>query len=114
VVTDGALAAADLGLELAEVLRAGGPWGQGFPEPLFDGEFELVERRVVKERHLRLELAAPGGGAPLAAIAFGIADTERDPRGARRVRAVYRLDVNEYRGRRSAQLVIEHIEALPG
>lgn len=101
--SDGELTAEMLCLECAEALRASGPWGQAFPEPLFDGVFEVHDRRIVGEKHLKLRLAPPGG-APLDAIAFNAADLA-----ATRVRAVYRLDVNEWQGVRRPQLVIEHL-----
>ena len=111
--TDGSLEAAELTLQTAEWLRELAPWGQQFPEPLFDGEFLLREQRIVGERHLRLTLSPVH--APqlrLQAIVFGI-DTGAWPHPrAASVRLVYRLDVNEYRGSRSLQLVGEHIEAL--
>ncbi|HLD14830.1 MAG TPA: single-stranded-DNA-specific exonuclease RecJ, partial [Burkholderiales bacterium] len=106
--TDGELAAADFSLELAETLRAGGPWGQGFPEPLFDGCFDILDRRIVGEKHLKLTLRS-GNSRPLSAIAFHAAETPSD---WTRVRAAYRLDVNEYQGNRSLQLVLEHLESV--
>ncbi len=106
IFTDGELKGDDFSLELAEALRGGGPWGQGFPEPLFDGCFEVLDRRVVGEKHLRLTLRA-GDLKPLSAIAFQAADT---PPGWTRIRAAYRLEVNEYQGSRSLRLVLEHLE----
>jgi single-stranded-DNA-specific exonuclease len=106
VQTDGELDAGDFTLELAELLRAGGPWGQAFPEPVFDGLFDVLERRIVGERHLKLMLRPTDGGRVLGAIAFNAAG--HDAGAAARVHAAYRLDVNEYQGLRSAQLVIEH------
>lgn len=106
LASDGELLPEHLGLECAEALRAAGPWGQAFPEPVFDGEFELCDRRIVGERHLKMKLAA--GDVILDAIAFNAAEFAD----CRHVRAVYRLDVNEWQGRRSAQLVIEHLDAL--
>ncbi len=106
--TDGELAAADFSLMLAETLRAGGPWGQGFPEPLFDGCFDILDRRIVGEKHLKLTLRS-GNSKPLSAIAFHAAETPSD---WTRVRVAYRLDVNEYQGNRSLQLVIEHLESV--
>ena len=105
--TDGELASADFSLELAEILRAGGPWGQGFPEPLFDGCFDVLDRRIVGEKHLRLTLRT-GNSKPIGAIAFHAAET---PSNWARIRAAYRLDVNEYQGNRSLQLVLEHLES---
>ncbi len=106
VPSDGELAPEFLRLECAEALREAGPWGQAFPEPQFDGVFEIRDRRVVGEKHLKLRLAS-GGGAPLDAIAFNAGDFPE----CRAVRAVYRLEVNEWQGRRSVQLVIEHMIA---
>jgi len=111
LVTDGELAASEFTLQMAETLRNAGPWGQGFPEPAFDGEFKLVERRVVGERHLKLQLQAEGNKYPIDAIAFNVTDTHW-PANARRVYTVYKLDVNEFAGRRRLQLLIEHLEPL--
>jgi single-stranded-DNA-specific exonuclease len=108
IYSDGELACADFSLETAERLRNAGPWGQGFPEPLFDGLFEVRSRRVVGERHLKLAVVPEGGEPVLDAIAFNQADDEYGAVGAR-VRLVYRLDVNEFRGTRTVQLVVEHI-----
>jgi len=112
LLTDGALAAAEMTLELAERLRAAGPWGSGFPEPTFDGEFSVVESRVLGERHLKLWVRAEPKAAPQEAIAFGwLARTGAHvPRRDARVRLVYRLDVNEYQGIRRPQLLIEYLE----
>jgi single-stranded-DNA-specific exonuclease len=108
--SDGELAEAELNLALAEQLRAAGPWGQGFPEPLFDGTFEIVNRRIVGERHLKLMLRLPGSRQMIDAIAFNTVDDDW-PVDVRAVHMVYRLDINEYNGRRSAQLLVEHISA---
>lgn len=109
VHSDGGLDGPDLGLDLAERLRDGGPWGQGFPEPVFDGTFGIAARRVVGERHLKLVLQPGRGGAAIDAIAFN-ADFEGWPGEGGEVHIAYRLDVNEYQGRRSAQLIVEHLQ----
>lgn len=110
LVTDGPLAAEDIDLPLAELIRTGGPWGQGFPEPLFHGEFELLEARVVGERHLKMRVRPVDGESAVDAIAFNQAeDTDKMPGG--RHWLAYRLDVNEYRGRRAPQLIVEYFEA---
>ena len=109
VITDGELAGEELTLELAQLLRDAGPWGQGFPEPLFDGVFEVAEQRVVGERHLKLRLST--GGRAVEAIAFGQVPAGNLP-AWKRVRAAYRLDVNEFQGRRGLQLVIEYLEGI--
>lgn len=106
VRTDGELPAEFLSLECAELLREAGPWGQAFPEPLFDGVFDVHERRIVGERHLKLRLGVAGLAQPLDAIAFNAIDFPESGR----LRAAYRLDVNEWQGRRSPQLVLEHLE----
>ncbi len=109
--TDGPLSPEELDLPLARALRDAGPWGQAFPEPLFDGEFQVLSRRVVGERHLKLKLRSAEDAAPLDAIAFNVTD-ESWPSGAARIRAAYRLDVNEWQGTESAQLVVEWLEVL--
>lgn len=111
LLTDGELLADELTLEFAELLRAAGPWGQGFPEPLFDGEFTLIQQRLVGDKHLKMMVCTQTGLA-LDAIAFGV-DVKRWPDASvQRVRLVYRLDVNEWRGHRSVQLLVEHLQAL--
>lgn len=105
--SDGPLSAGELTLETAELLREAGPWGQMFPEPLFDGKFRLLQQRIVGERHLKVMVEPVGGGPLLDGIAFNI-DTSRWPdNGVREVELAYRLDVNEFRGNRSVQLLID-------
>ncbi len=110
IETDGALSGAELALPTAQALREGGPWGPGFPEPLFDGVFRIQSSRLVGERHLKLGLSAPEGRGQFDAIAFNFLDADEPaslPRGD--VRLVYRLDSNEYLGERRLQFVIEHV-----
>ena len=109
--SDGVLEAGDFSLELAELLRAAGPWGQDFPEPLFDGCFTVVNQRVVGEHHLKLSVRPEGGRQALDAIAFNQAAEQQLQKG-QRVRLAYRLDSNEYRGLLGLQLVVEMIESL--
>ncbi len=109
--SDGELNAEEISLDTAEQLRAAGPWGQSFPEPMFDGEFQIAGSRVVGEKHLKLSLANDNGGRPLDAIAFNQADG-LDLKNGQRVRLAYRLDVNEYNGRRSVQLIVEQLDPL--
>jgi single-stranded-DNA-specific exonuclease len=109
--SDGDLHERDMTVDLAEQIRAGGPWGQGFPEPVFDGEFELVQRRIVGEKHLKMVLRAPGGERMIDAIALNTVDADWPPQ-AKRVVTAYRLDVNEYQGRRSAQLIVDYVRPV--
>ena len=111
IETDGELATEELALPLAAALRAGGPWGPGFPEPLFDGLFRIQSARLVGERHLKLGLCAPEGRGQFDAIAFNFCDggDQSVPLPTGPVRLVYRLDSNEYMGERRLQFVIEHL-----
>lgn len=107
-VTDGPLPADALDLRTARVLEAAGPWGQAFPAPLFDGDFDVVDVRVVGGDHVRLTV--DGGRGRLGAIAFGgVAHGWDRPPG--RVRLVYRLEVNRWRDTESPQLLVQHLEA---
>jgi single-stranded-DNA-specific exonuclease len=114
--SDGELRGAELSLETARVLRNAGPWGQGFPEPVFDGDFKIIDARIVGGRHLKLQLRAAGAD-PLDAIVFGYVGgacedpqlrSGAQPRGGASIRLAYRLEVNEYRGRESVQLNCQH------
>ncbi len=108
VQSDGALEAIHMTLDVARLLRHAAPWGQGFPEPCFDGDFELVARRVLKEAHLKLTLRPATGGNELDAIAFNAADQDWSPGSVRRI--AYRLDVNTWFSTPRLQLIVEHIE----
>lgn len=110
IETDGELSLAEIALETARALRAGGPWGQAFPEPCFDGLFTIRSSRVVGERHLKIWVEFPATGRTFDAIAFNhIEEPERfnPPQGD--VRLVYRLDINEYQGERRLQLLVDHV-----
>lgn len=109
VLTDGPLGVEEFHLELARSLRHAGPWGQHFPEPLFHGRFQLVQQRLVGERHLKLVVKSECGRLTLDGIAFNV-DRELwpDPT-VRWAEIAYRLDVNEYRGQESVQLMVTHL-----
>ncbi len=107
IETDGQLSSAEITLENAVGLAEGGPWGQAFPEPSFHGEFDIVNQRVVGETHLKLVLKS--GDRLVDAIAFN----QPPLAGAERLHAVYRLDINDYRGAPTVQLRLEHVQA-PG
>lgn len=109
IESDGELSPEDFQLELATELRFAGPWGQHFPEPVFDGHFRVVSQRLVGEKHLKLVLSPPGSDLLVDAIAFNV-DLECWPDPSReQVEIAYRLDVNEFRGQRSVQLMVEHL-----
>jgi single-stranded-DNA-specific exonuclease len=111
LLSDGALSVEEFHLPLAKELRNAGPWGQHFPEPLFHGVFQLVQQRIVGERHLKVVLKSECGSVQLDGIAFGV-DREIWPNPTVRwVEAAYKLDVNEFRGRESVQLMIAHLAA---
>ena len=110
LMSDGSLAVEEFHLELARALRNAGPWGQHFPEPLFHGVFQLVEQRIVGERHLKVVLKTECGSVKLDGIAFGV-DREVWPNPTIRwVELAYKLDLNEFRGNETVQLMIAHIE----
>jgi single-stranded-DNA-specific exonuclease len=113
--TDGELAVAELVLETAQVLESGGPWGQGFPEPVFEGEFTVADLRVVGERHLKLWLRPDPAARPLEAIAFGYFDEDGAvrPVAGSRARIAYRLQSTSFGGVPRAELLAEHIEWRP-
>jgi single-stranded-DNA-specific exonuclease len=104
--TDGAVPPDEMRIETAEIIKAAGPWGQHFPEPVFDDEFEILSWKIVGEKHLKMQLRPPHG-EPVDAIAFNtlVEDLPSTPT----VRAAYRMDVNAFRNRRSLQLIVSYI-----
>ncbi|MDE2262255.1 MAG: single-stranded-DNA-specific exonuclease RecJ [Gammaproteobacteria bacterium] len=114
IETDGELTVEEIALDTAHALRAGGPWGQAFPEPCFDGVFSIRSARVVGDRHLKMWLELPRTGRSFDAIAFNHIEEESTftlPEGS--LRLVYRLDVNEYQGERRLQLLVDHVLPSP-
>lgn len=109
--TDGSIDAKYLNMETSEQLKYASPWGQLFPEPVFDDSFKVANWRIVGEKHLKLELIKEDSGECFAAIAFNKTDADL-PAGNSNIHIVYRLDVNEFRGNRSLQLIVQHIEAV--
>jgi len=111
--SDGELSEQDFNLQIATELREAGPWGQHFPEPAFDGEFIVVTQRIVGQKHLKLVLATDiSGKNTVDAIAFNIDPVIWPNERAEKIRAVFKLDVNEYRGKESLQLMIEYMEII--
>ena len=109
IETDGAVASDEMTLESAEILRYAGPWGQHFPEPIFDDEFDVIDWSIVGGKHLKFQLHHKTSGQNVNAIAFNKGEEDL-PDENHSIRAAYRMDVNEFRGRRSLQLIVEHIE----
>ena len=107
--SDGELSDQELSLDTAQLLRDASPWGQGFPAPLFEGDFTVLSYRVVGEKHLKLSLQRERGSCRIDGIAF---NTPQLPADCQRVHVAYRLDANEFRGIVSPQLIVEHIEAM--
>ncbi|HLQ08648.1 MAG TPA: single-stranded-DNA-specific exonuclease RecJ [Steroidobacteraceae bacterium] len=110
IETDGELAPAEIALDTAHALRAGGPWGQAFPEPCFDGLFSIRSARVIAERHVKMWVEVPASGRAFDAIAFNHLEEGAQfvpPSGLAQL--VYRLEVNEYQGERRLQLLIDHV-----
>ncbi len=110
LMSDGELHPHELSLEIAEILREAGPFGQSFPEPMFDGVFEVLEQRLVGSRHLKMTLSH--ANQSIDAIAFNIDINQWPNYRCTAVNVAYRMDVNEFRGKRTVQLIVEHLEAL--
>lgn len=111
IYTDGELNADDINLETAEALRSAGPWGQGFPEPLFDGMFEIIDKKIVGENHLKLRVKVHNNNQHIDAIAFNT--THRSwPSDITVLNLIYKIDINEYMGRRTTQLIVEYLEPV--
>lgn len=112
--TDGELNSNEFNLETAELIKSVGTWGQGFPEPCFDGEFKILDQRTIgqNKNHLKMLLEPKQGGGLLDAIAFNI-DTRLYPDlSIKQARLAYKLEINEFRGNRSVQLLVDYIEPI--
>jgi len=103
-LTDGKLDASEMTLNNAELLRQASPWGQGFEEPIFYGDFELLEQRIVGEKHLKCTLKLVDNSSIFEGISFFQEKLE-----SKQVRVAYKLNVNSFRGNESLQLMIESI-----
>jgi len=113
--TDGELSPSEITLETARAIEEGGPWGQAFPEPVFEGSFDVADWRAVGTRHLKLWLRAEAAAHPVEAIAFGYFDEDgaRRPAAGERARLAYRLQSTNFGGTARAELLAEHV-AWPG
>lgn len=108
ILTDGTLPGSAFSLSFARSLRDAGPWGSGFPEPLWSGDFAVLEQRTVGENHLKLRVRPAQGGNVIDAIAFN----QAGPAFRGIVQLAFRLDVNAFRGVENPQLVVEQIAPL--
>jgi single-stranded-DNA-specific exonuclease len=111
LISDGELQSEDFTLAFAQCLKDAGPWGQGFPEPLFDGEFQLMDQRLVGSKHLKM-MVKHQSGVLIDAIAFNVDLTQWPNSQCSHVNLAYKLDINEFRGRTSLQLMVEGVLAL--
>lgn len=110
IYSDGELSDQELSLDTAQLLRDASPWGQGFPAPLFDGDFKVLGYRVVGDKHLKMTLQPAQGSCQIDAIAF---NTPELPADCQHIHLAYRLDANEFRGIVSPQLIVEYIDVSP-
>ena len=109
IMSDGELLASEYTMDTAEELRFAGPWGQTFQEPVFDDVFNIINKRIVGEKHLKLSLQPEGSQLEIDAIAFNVTDEDWAP-DLRKAKVAFRLDVNVFRGNKSLQLMVDHIE----
>mgnify|MGYP001233832346 CR=1 FL=1 len=109
--SDGELSEQEMTLELAELLQTAATWGQEFPEPVFHGMFDVIQARIVGQQHLKLVMRKPNGNLLLDGIAFFV-DKPEQWLGLRVCTAAYKLDVNEFRGQRSVQLLVQYLEKV--
>jgi len=111
ILSDGELSKDELCLDIAEIVRNAGPWGQGFAEPIFDGIFHIVEQRLLQEKHLKLLLTLDQKHF-FDAIAFNVDNKLWPNHRCEKVKIAYKLDINSWQGRRSLQLIVEHVVAM--
>ena len=111
ILSDGELTEQEMTIEIADLLQNAATWGQEFPEPLFDGIFDVIQSRIVGQRHLKMVLRKPAGDLVIDAIAFFV-DRPEHWLGLRQIKAVYKLDINEFRGIRSVQFIVQYFEKI--
>lgn len=113
--SDGELDSNDLSFELANLLQEAGPWGQNFPEPVFDGVFQIHQQRIVGDKHLKLVLQHTQANHCVDAIAFNVIEKKGDTPAVTegdQVKIAYKLDINEFRGQSTLQLMVEHLQKI--
>ncbi len=108
ILTDGTLDSEQMNMVTAQQLRDAGPWGQNFPEPRFDGQFQILQQKLVGQKHLKMVLKAPDSEFWLDAIAFNV-DTRHWPNpGIKKLDVVFKLDINEFKGQQNLQLLVDY------
>ena len=112
IYSDGELEEDEITLENAQCLRYAAPWGQGFPPPRFDGLFQVASADIVGENHLRMKLKPENAERTFEAIAFRVLESGQECPSLDTINAVYQLDVNEFRGARKLQLIIENFAPI--
>jgi single-stranded-DNA-specific exonuclease len=112
ILTDGELNVEDFNLNLAGIIKYAGPWGQQFPEPIFDGHFNIINQKIVGSNHLKLTLGIMGSQQCIDAIAFNIDLDEWTDESCQKIECAYQLDINEFRGVQSLQLLIRHMNKM--
>ncbi|CAG1023527.1 Single-stranded-DNA-specific exonuclease RecJ [Patescibacteria group bacterium] len=111
IYSDGELDESDFTVEFADLLQQAGPWGQSFPEPMFHGVFDVVQVRILKQKHLKLVIRQPDGRLLIDAVYFFV-DHPENWLGIRQITAAYKLDINEYRGQRNIQFILQYLEKI--
>jgi len=109
ILSDGELASEWVNYDVANLIKEGGPWGQGFPEPLFDGDFYLHQQRIVGDKHLNVVVQSCSGGPLLEGIAFNVDKLDWPDQSIKQIKLAYHLDINEFRGQKKLQLLIRHL-----
>ena len=112
ILSDGELKVEDFNLNLAGMIKYAGPWGQQFPEPIFDGQFTIINQKIVGSNHLKLTLGIIGSQQCIDGIAFNIDLDEWTDESCQKIECAYQLDINEFRGLQSVQLMIRHINKI--
>jgi single-stranded-DNA-specific exonuclease len=111
IYSDGQLSEQQITLEFTGKLNEAGTWGQGFPEPVFDGVFDVIQCRIVGQQHLKFVLRFPMSEMLIDGICFFVDKTE-NWLGCRSIKVAYKLDINEFRGNRTVQLMLQYIEKI--
>jgi single-stranded-DNA-specific exonuclease len=112
IYSDGELNKQAISLETADLLHKAGPWGQGFPEPLFDGQFKIIHHQILKEKHIKFLLKSLEDYFTVEAVAFNVNAKKMILQGDEKLHVAYRLNVNEYKETRNVQLLIDYFEVI--